>query len=136
MSPSCGKVCIKCKELLSLEQFSTRSRQKDRLNYYCKSCNKLIAVPIDLRRRPLKAAKRAVGRAWLNEIKLSAGCADCGFNSHPAALDFDHRPGEVKDFNISNKTDYDRDLVLAEIAKCDVVCSNCHRIRTATRAGW
>jgi hypothetical protein len=64
-------------------------------------------------------------------------CADCG-NSYPYyVMDFDHRPGTNKSFEISDflasvvVSTYGR--VDAEIAKCDVVCSNCHRIRTHER---
>ena len=64
-------------------------------------------------------------------------CADCG-NSYPYyVMDFDHRPGTKKLFEVA---DYLREKVVstyekldAEIAKCDVVCSNCHRIRTHER---
>jgi hypothetical protein len=44
-------------------------------------------------------------------------------------MDFDHRPGTVKLFHIGKNT-HSEDAVLAEIAKCDVVCANCHRVRT------
>ena len=66
-------------------------------------------------------------------IKLERGCIDCGYNAAKEALDFDHRPGTVKVFQIAQASGRTWTTVLEEIAKCDVVCANCHRIRTATR---
>ena len=52
-------------------------------------------------------------------------------------MDFDHRDGEVKLFDVSKgMLSLGRAKVLAETAKCDIICANCHRIRTATRGGW
>ena len=62
------------------------------------------------------------------------GCVDCGYNEHPAALDFDHMPGTEKLFNIGQEKHRALDQLLAEIAKCELVCANCHRIRTVSRA--
>ena len=61
-------------------------------------------------------------------MKVTAGCIDCGFNAHPEALDFDHRPGEIKCFIITLGYNKSRERVLAEMAKCDVRCANCHRM--------
>lgn len=62
-------------------------------------------------------------------------CADCGgvFESHQ--MDFDHRDGSVKAFRLTSGSSMLRSerLVQDEIAKCDVVCANCHRIRTQRR---
>ena len=58
---------------------------------------------------------------------------DCGYDEWPEALDFDHREGEVKEFDISHAS-RSRDAILNEMAKCDVVCANCHRHRTWLRA--
>ena len=66
-------------------------------------------------------------------IKLERGCADCGYNQAAAALDFDHLPGTVKVFSIAQASGRTWPTVLEEIAKCEVVCANCHRIRTAKR---
>jgi hypothetical protein len=53
---------------------------------------------------------------------------------HPAALDFDHRPDVVKEFQIGGNLQLGpTQRLLSEIAKCDVVCANCHRIRTHER---
>jgi hypothetical protein len=77
-----------------------------------------------------RAAKR---RALLAELKLERGCHDCGYRQHHVALDFDHRPGEMKSFSIALNLRLRWQTILAEVEKCDVVCSNCHRIRTFTR---
>lgn len=64
-------------------------------------------------------------------------CADCG-ETDPVVLDFDHRPGVQKRFEIAravNASTRAWSTILKEIAKCDVVCANCHRRRTASRAG-
>ena len=72
---------------------------------------------------------------WLNSIKKSmGGCVDCGFDGHPAALDFDHLPGSEKLFNIGQQKFRSQKQLKEEIAKCELVCANCHRIRTVTRS--
>jgi hypothetical protein len=68
---------------------------------------------------------------WLNELK-SSPCADCGRKFHPAAMDFDHIRG-VKVLGISRMWTKPREQVLMEIAKCDLVCGCCHRVRTEKR---
>lgn len=59
---------------------------------------------------------------------------DCGYNTHAEALHFDHRPGEVKCFNIGEQIgNRSMEALWAEIAKCDVRCANCHAVMTASR---
>lgn len=62
---------------------------------------------------------------FLRAHKLQAGCLDCGYASHHAALEF-HHLGD-KDMNLS----FAKSLSMAknEMKKCVVLCSNCHRIR-------
>lgn len=60
-------------------------------------------------------------------------CAGCGLSFPYYVMDFDHVRGE-KRFEIAQSYHhYGLQTVLEEIAKCDVVCSNCHRIRTHER---
>ena len=69
-------------------------------------------------------------QAVLDELK-SVPCADCGGTFPPICMDFDHL-GD-KSFSVSRASTRSIDTVLAEVAKCEVVCANCHRIRTASR---
>lgn len=82
--------------------------------------------------------RRAVNRNRVDRIKVDRGCVDCGYNAHPVALHFDHRPGVDKIKNVSQLLAYDWEVVQAEIDKCDVRCANCHAIVTASRgsSGW
>ena len=58
-------------------------------------------------------------------------CVDCG-NTDIRVLEFDHLPSNKKLFGISgNRVGIAR--LKEEIKKCDVVCANCHRIRTVER---
>lgn len=80
---------------------------------------------------PLAKAKQE----WLRQYKLDHGCADCGYNGHFAALDFDHLPGYRKEVPRSGTGwfHWGWNKILEEVEKCEVVCSNCHRIRSYTR---
>ena len=72
---------------------------------------------------------RAVkAREWLEDLKRGLKCSRCGF-SHPAALDFHHVSGS-KDFAVSNWYQFTQSItrIKKEIAKCEVLCANCHRI--------
>jgi hypothetical protein len=53
-------------------------------------------------------------------------------------MDLDHRPGIAKraNFNVLVKQGAAREVLLDEIGKCDVVCANCHRVRTYQRKQW
>jgi hypothetical protein len=60
-------------------------------------------------------------------------CTDCGKRYPPVCMDFDHLPQFKKEFNISQSGAYKLEAISAEISKCEVVCSNCHRLRTQKR---
>jgi 5-methylcytosine-specific restriction endonuclease McrA len=71
--------------------------------------------------------------AFLVDYFKSHPCTDCG-ESDPVVLDFDHL--RDKEFDVAYGIHYRAwAKVLAEIEKCEVVCSNCHRRRTARRRG-
>lgn len=63
-------------------------------------------------------------------------CADCNNSYHYSAMDFDHRVGTVKKFGVAAHTNCSPDFLRDELMKCDVVCANCHRIRTWNRRQW
>ena len=60
-------------------------------------------------------------------------CMDCRQIYPFFVMDFDHRDDVVKDMEISKLVRYGTKRLLEEIAKCEVVCANCHRIRTNER---
>lgn len=74
-------------------------------------------------------------RQRINSIKLASGCIECGWAEHPAGLHFDHLPGTEKLFNIGGAVSRAWSNTLTEMAKCEIVCANCHAIRTASRRG-
>ena len=62
-------------------------------------------------------------------------CMDCGGSFEPHQMDFDHRDDAMKSFRLTSGGALLRPtaVILHEAAKCDVVCANCHRIRTWQR---
>jgi hypothetical protein len=61
-------------------------------------------------------------------------CADCGERFPPCSMDFDHRDPKEKRSRVPALIGRAGDArILAEIAKCDIVCANCHRTRTVER---
>lgn len=73
-------------------------------------------------------------RELVKQYKLEKGCTDCGYKEHFAALDFDHI-SDNKFKGIARMVDagYSWKRIKQEIDKCEVVCANCHRIRTTDR---
>lgn len=68
-------------------------------------------------------------KKWIDEIKTAKGYLKCG-ETHPACLDFHHRDPTQKLFRVSQAKHFSekrRNEVLEEMAKCDLLCSNCHR---------
>lgn len=78
--------------------------------------------------------RRSRIRKYIQEYKQSKICMDCKEDYPYYMLEFDHRPDENKRFNISSgPVTASIDDIVKEISKCDVVCANCHKIRTHQR---
>jgi hypothetical protein len=72
--------------------------------------------------------------AWASELKANKPCADCGGTFHPQAMVWDHLPGAEKRGDVSHLARrIGKERILAEIAKCELVCANCHAVRTFDR---
>lgn len=120
------KVCRDCGERLPFSAFYRNRNTSDGHLGQCKRCTVT-------RYGKGRSARAKRDRRYFQQAKLERGCADCGYNAHPAALDFDHLPGVVKLYRVACMAGMSRSLIDAEIAKCEVVCANCHRIRTVER---
>lgn len=73
-------------------------------------------------------------KAWMIELK-SKPCSDCGNSFDTCCMDFDHRIGTNKKYNLGSMFahHYSKELIQEELNKCDLVCANCHRIRTKNK---
>jgi len=100
---------------------------KSTVSYYC---------GVDQKNKNISRqhVRRGEKRQFIQDYKAGKPCMDCGVQYPHYVMDFDHRPDEIKLFNIGityrHATVED---IKAEIAKCDLVCSNCHRERTWQR---
>ena len=87
------------------------------------------------RNRDLEIQRVRVRQAGMVELLRDlrrVPCADCGGRFKPHQMDFDHRDPSAKEFNVmtSRVMLMSTARVLAEVAKCDIVCVNCHRVRS------
>lgn len=87
----------------------------------------------NLRIRQSKEQRKRT-KEWMDELKAEMPCADCNEIFHPICMDWDHLPGSVKLDGIANLVAKGhRKQAEAEITKCELVCANCHRLRTLNR---
>lgn len=84
-------------------------------------------------RHPEKQRERLAERRIIIDNLKNVPCMDCGGAFPPECMDFDHRPDEIKSFTLNSGIYRNIESLLIEAAKCDVVCANCHRIRTRRR---
>lgn len=70
---------------------------------------------------------RIIRRDILRKTKEDQGCIRCG-EKNSIVLEFHHRNPNEKELNSQQLLGYALKRVLEEIAKCDIVCANCHRI--------
>ena len=122
-----------------IDEFAWRRKARGQRDNYCRPCradykqehyaaNRPRYVANALRRKRDLAIERT---AYLIEYFAAHPCADCG-ESDPLVLEFDHLGDKL--FTIGdNLRDRSWQSLLDEIAKCEVVCANCHRRRTARR---
>ena len=111
---SSSKTCPKCQT--NKRQVGSTGRTKP----YCQSCEKAYAQD-----------RYNARRTFVDAYKLEVGCESCGFNAHPAALEFDHLDPSTKKYSIGSQLmSMSWKAIHEEIAKCRVLCANCHQIHT------
>ena len=117
------RICGETKPIAMFYRDQPRAKEgRIRRRFDCRDCA----------RRIMRESYRD-NQEFLRKYKLERGCTDCGYNAHAEALDFDHLPGTEKKFTLGQNVAASPEKVLEEIAKCEVVCSNCHRVRTKQR---
>jgi hypothetical protein len=131
--------CPACGENKPLDQFHVKKRYADRIIYsaYCIPCGREYRRDHYRQNKEYYLRKEAARKRRIKEMVREAKarpCADCGVQYASWQMDFDHVRG-AKLFGLSMRLggNYSIKKVRAEIAKCDVVCANCHRDRTHMR---
>jgi hypothetical protein len=128
------KHCHKCNCDKDESEFWLNKCRKDGLQTRCKSCkrewskNHYKENKNGYKDRAVKRNKivREETKNLINDIKYNTGCKYCPENE-PVCLDFHHLDSSKKEYNIAVMKLHKKERVLAEVGKCIVVCSNCHR---------
>jgi hypothetical protein len=136
------KQCKKClQSKRETDFYTTTYKNKIYLLNECKTCslvrtrkNYLADHEVQKEIRKLNTNKRRTDhKQKLLDYLLAHPCIDCD-EKDPIVLEFDHIRG-VKSFNISAGLMKNWEVMQEEINKCEIVCANCHKRRTAKRAG-
>lgn len=106
--------CSNCNVEKPLTQFNYQNKAKNQKMYICKDCE-----------HEKKKDRNDKRKVLVNRLKMG-NCVVCG-ESEPCCLDFHHIDSEHKEFTIGSANNKTEKKILQEIAKCVVVCSNCHR---------
>ena len=132
------KRCSMCKRWLPLDAFHRNGHRRDGLQTRCRECNietnkrwyrqhpeaRVDRMDDYARRRREDSHRRVL------EYLREHPCVDCG-EVDPVVLEFDHLRDKVRNISAMASASQPWEKIEAEIAKCEVVCANCHRRRTA-----
>lgn len=143
------KVCTNCGIAKEESDYFFKIKKIGKLHSQCKVCYSIKRATYmqqhyekygDAYRRRARERKHLVKRQSqerLLNFLSDKSCEDCDF-SDIRVLDFDHIEPSLKSFGIARAVNegYSWAKIQEEIAKCRIVCANCHRIRTANQYNW
>jgi len=139
--PNHKRKCGGCGQLKPIAEFNWRRKAIGQMDNLCRPCraayhkehyeaNKQRYIDQAAASKRKLRVERTI---FLIEFFKEHPCADCG-EQDPVVLEFDHLRDKL--FDIGQALPYRQwQSILDEIAKCEVVCANCHRRRTAQRRG-
>lgn len=130
--------CSKCqieKENI-YEFYRAKSLGRSGFRSVCRNCENVDCKEYHKKTKSKRLKYKELYNKELRELSISLKsnpCKDCGKTFHHCAMDFDHVKGK-KIENIANLVHSGKkQLFLEEVEKCELVCSNCHRVRTWNR---
>lgn len=110
--------CIKCKLRKNVNEFSINDSKKTGHNNWCKSCTQQYIN-----------SRAEENQKYVWELLENSCCAICKI-SNPLVLEFDHLDPKIKSFDIKRLTRKSKNKIIEEIAKCQILCRNCHMRKT------
>ena len=140
--PKVGAVCSPCIAVYKRSYYlkhkgriNAKNSENYHKNYERYSAHKKAKYAVDPEPARKRTRASSAERKHVIDSAKNQPCVDCKQRFPAVCMDFDHRPGEIKVGCVGHLKAWNApiDIILEEIAKCDVVCSNCHRIRTASR---
>jgi hypothetical protein len=143
------KICTVCGLSKDPSDYFYRNKHSEKLHAQCKQCylekrrlkwkeyyykhGSKYRENATIRNRKLKNKLRSQMLEYLSD----KSCLNCGI-SDVRVLDFDHIDPLTKSFSIARAiadiTSWDK--ILIEIDKCQILCANCHKIKTAQEQNW
>ncbi len=134
------RTCARCQVARPVADFHAH---RGTLHGYCRACRREYNREwyARNRRQHIANVRRNSARYIARNTALVAKikdrpCADCGERFPPEVMEFDHvTDDKAYDVSYLMRSGAAEETILAEIAKCELVCANCHRIRTITRLG-
>lgn len=142
-------MCTKCSQPKDESEYFVKNKSTGRLHSQCKDCYKEYRKTFSAdhyakygetyreRARLRRARLKRQNQIELIEYMKNKACAIC-MESDIRVLEFDHLDPTTKSFNIARAVNdgIPWAIILLEIEKCQILCSNCHKKRTATQYGW
>ena len=138
------KWCYDCRRFKPVDAFAFHNKSKGTRQGRCRGCHAkyrrehYVGNRETYIRQEVARIKRyrEENRPLIREYLRAHPCVDCG-EADIVVLDFDHRDPAAKKFSVMVLSSHKSWIrVVAEIKKCDVRCSNCHRRRTALQFDW
>jgi hypothetical protein len=138
------KKCSRCNKRKTLDRFAKKATGRDGLSARCKDCQRVYWDQYyqdrENKQRHItrttasNQARRVRLRVMVQGLK-AVPCTDCGRKYPYYVMQFDHLPGTLKIAEVAYlaRTGVGEDKLRKEMAKCEVVCANCHCIRTHKR---
>lgn len=140
------RTCYKCKEDKKITEFKWDNKKEKKRGYICKKCHTIHQKDRNItphqrtkarnRNRLYKQKRQKENKEFLINYLKENPCIECG-ESDIIVLEFDHIESDKKFKNISVlRKHYNLKILKKEIEKCQVLCANCHRKKTARQFGW
>ena len=140
-----SRICRKCGLTYPAAMFNWKIKARGIRQNACRNCTAAVSskhyqenkADYKARAKAHNNKQRAFFQEALVTYLLEHPCVDCG-EADPVLLEFDHRHDETKCFNVGTCSSSVNTWVGVEkeIAKCDVRCVRCHRLKTARERGW
>jgi hypothetical protein len=122
--------CTKCDKEMDVAYLVKSKRGTRGYNKICLECNRKRQASYVNSEHSNKRKRQIIQEA------KNVPCVDCKVKYPYYVMDLDHLPQHEKKFGLSNYPRYTIAQIAEEIAKCEAVCSNCHRIRTYERGAF